>query len=75
MEDIILITGRHLARSWASVAFSETRGGARVSFGVRVSPGPGFNVHLEERDVSGGELKLGPCGEVSFCTILSLNPF
>ncbi len=73
MEDIILITGRHLARSWASVAFSETRGDARVSFGVRVSPG--FNLHLEERDVSGGELKLGPCGEVSFCTILGLNPF
>ena len=75
MEDIILITGRHLARSWASVAFSETRGDARVSFGVRVSPGPGFNVRLEERDVIGGELKLGPCGEVSLCTILGLNPF
>jgi hypothetical protein len=73
MEDIILITGRHLARSWASVAFSETRGDARVSFGVQVSPG--FNVHFEERDVSGGELKLGPCGKVSFCTILGLNPF
>ena len=37
MEDIILVTGCHLAKSWANVAFSENRGGAQVSFGVQVS--------------------------------------
>jgi hypothetical protein len=68
MEDIVLVTGRHLARSWISVAFSEGRGGAQVSFGVHVS---GDSVHIEERSVSGGELKRGPSGGVSFCAILS----
>jgi len=60
-EDIILVTGRHLARSWINVAFSEARRGAQVCFGVRVSGTS--SVHLEGRSVSGGELKLGPSGE------------
>jgi len=64
MEDIILVTGRHLARSWINVAFSESLGGSQVSFKVRGSGDS--NVHLEDRDVRGGELKLGPSGEVSF---------
>jgi len=64
MEDIVLVTGRHLARSWISVAFSESLGGSQVSFKVRASGDS--NVHLEERDVRGGELKFGPSGEVSF---------
>lgn|SRR6266850_1745981 len=68
MEDIVLVTGRHLARSWISVAFSESRGGAQVSFGVQVS---GDSVHIEERSVNGGELKRGPSGGVSFFVILS----
>jgi len=60
MEDIILVTGRHLTKSWVHVAFSESRGGARVSFCVRVTGAS--SVHLEERNVTGGELKLGPNG-------------
>ncbi|KAI0288769.1 hypothetical protein BC826DRAFT_1107508 [Russula brevipes] len=60
-EDIVLVTGRHLARSWINVAFSETRRGAQVCFGVIVSGTSG--VHLEGRSISGGELKLGPSGE------------
>ena len=71
MEDIILVTGRHLARSWVNVAFSESQGRARVSFGVQVSGVSG--VHLNERNMRGGELKLGPSGEVGFGTI-SLRP-
>jgi hypothetical protein len=67
MEDIILVTGRHLARSWARAVFSESRGGAQVSFCVRVT-GDSV-VHLEERNASGAQLKLGPKGEVSFCAI------
>ncbi|KAH9961773.1 hypothetical protein BC827DRAFT_1201759 [Russula dissimulans] len=61
MEDIILVTGRHLTKSWINVAFSEGRRGAQVSFGVRVTGAS--SVHLEERNVTGGELKLGPHGE------------
>ena len=62
MGDIILVTGRHLARSWVNVAFSGSSGGAQVTFKVQVSRD--FHVDLEERDVSRAELKLGPNGEV-----------
>ena len=74
MEDIILVTGRRLARSWISVVFSEIRGhgDAQVSFVVRVSGDS--CVHHEERNASGGVLKFGPRGEVGFHTILSLEP-
>jgi hypothetical protein len=63
MEDIILVTGRHLARSWVSVLFSEFRSGAQVSFLAKPSGNSG--VRLQERSMSGGDLKLGPSGEVS----------
>lgn len=63
MEDIILVTGRHITRSWINIAFSENPGVEQVSFGVRVSGDSG--AYLHERNVSGGQLKLGPSGEVS----------
>lgn len=72
MEDIILVTGRHLARSWISVAFSEILGETRSQVSFRVRASGDSNVHLEELDVRGGELKLGPSGDVSFHIILSL---
>jgi len=71
MEDIILVTGRHLARSWVNVVFSESRGGAQLSFAVRTSGNSG--VRLEGRSATGGDVKLGPSGEVSFCTIFWLH--
>jgi hypothetical protein len=67
MEDIIFVTGRHLARSWVRAVFSESRGGAEVSFIAQVS-GDSI-VHLEERNVSGAQLEFGPNGEVGFCII------
>ena len=72
MEDIILVTGRHLARSWVNVVFSESRGGAQLSFVFRMSGNSG--VHLEGRSATGGDLKLGPSGEVGFCAIFRLHP-
>jgi len=72
MEDIILVTGRHLARSWVNVVFSENRGGAQLSFVVQPSGNSG--VHLEERSATGGDLKLGPSGEVGFVPFSSLSP-
>jgi hypothetical protein len=69
MEDIVLVTGRHLAKSWVSVAFPARRGTVQseVSFRARVS-GPS-SVHFVHLDESGGELKLGPAGEVDFCAL------
>ena len=72
MEDIILVTGRHLARSWAGVVFSESRGGAQLSFVVQATGNSG--VHLEERSATGGDLKLGPSGEVGLRTIFRPHP-
>jgi hypothetical protein len=60
-EDIMLVTGRHLARSWVSVAFPAGHREARVSF-RRISRRSG--VHFVKQDDIGGELKLGPSGEV-----------
>ncbi|KAI0289863.1 hypothetical protein BC826DRAFT_970762 [Russula brevipes] len=37
MEDIVLVTGCHLTRSWANIAFLQGRGEARVSFGAQVT--------------------------------------
>ena len=63
MQDIILVTGRHCARSWVNAAFSEGQGGSEISFGVRVSGVS--NINIEQRQVRGGaRLKLGPNGEV-----------
>lgn len=72
MEDIILVTGRHLARSWINTVFSECRGRAQVSFIAQVTGDS--SLHLEERNASGGDLKLGPSGEVGFVPFFSLSP-
>ena len=71
MEEFMLVTGCHLARSWANVTFSKNQGGAQVSFRVRKSGDSG--VAFEEGDVNGGDVKFGPRGEVGLeCS--SLNP-
>lgn len=70
--DIILVTGRYLARSWVNVAFSGGSRGSQVTFKVAVTGG--HHVDLEELDVSGAELKLGPRGEVRFCINFGLMP-
>ena len=65
MEEIILVTGRDLARSWTNVAFSENQGGEQVSFGVQVT---GFsNVEWQQislEDMQGVALNRGPSGQV-----------
>ncbi|KAI0282350.1 hypothetical protein BGY98DRAFT_113691 [Russula aff. rugulosa BPL654] len=60
MEDIILVTGRHLTKSWVNVAFTQRRPDAGVSFDVQVSGHS--HVSLEQEYVRGGDLKLGPAG-------------
>jgi hypothetical protein len=71
IEDIILVTGRHRARSWIYATFHESQPGSQVSFGVHASGDS--SVHLQWRDARGGELKLGPSGEVRFYTIPSTS--
>ena len=51
MEDIILVTGRHRARSWTNIAFIESQGlvrreTMRVSLGVEVSGSPPSHVSV-----------------------------
>ena len=67
LEDIILVTGRHLAKSWVRAVFSESRGYPEASFVAQVSEDS--IVHLEERNVSGAQLEFGPNGEVGFCIV------
>ena len=62
MEDIIMVTGRHLTKSWVNVAFNQRRSDAGVSFDVQVSSGG--HVYLEQEYVRGGDLRLGPGGRV-----------
>ncbi|KAI0283198.1 hypothetical protein BC826DRAFT_973829 [Russula brevipes] len=60
MDDIVLVTGCHIARSWIYVAFPGNRGPEQVSFGVDTFSGDG--VRLRPGSEGGGHLKLGPSG-------------
>jgi hypothetical protein len=71
MEDIILVTGRHRAKSWINVAFTQRRPDAGVSFDIEVTSDS--QVHLEQQYVHGGALKLGPTGKVWLCTYLTFR--
>ena len=60
-EDIILVTGHHRTKSWINVAFTQGGRNAGVSF---VQASSDSHVYLEQKYVRGGQLKLGPTGEV-----------
>ena len=63
MQDIILVTGCHRAKSWVNMAFYGGSGDAEVSFGVQLSGAS--NVKIEQRRAHGDvALKSGPNGEV-----------
>jgi hypothetical protein len=68
MEDIILVTGFHRARSWANVAFLEGQDEARVSFGVDVvdADGPDVDVRWQfaPEHIQGAVWSRGPGGQV-----------
>jgi hypothetical protein len=64
MEDIILVTGRDLARSWHNVAFSENQGGEHVSFGVHVTGLADVEWQLPLEDMQGVAVNRGPSGLV-----------
>jgi hypothetical protein len=64
MEDIVLVTGCHLARSFANIAFAEDRGEGRVSFEVRTPGGSHVEWRFPLDDIQGVALNLGPNGPV-----------
>ena len=70
MEDIVFVTGCHLATSWANIAFSEGCGEEHVSFGVRVSGVPNVEWWFPPEEIHGVASNLGPSGTVGFCPFL-----
>jgi hypothetical protein len=68
-EDIILVTGRHLARSWANIAFQERD--ERVSFRVQAQGNSDVEWQFTPEGAGGVAFNLGPCGVVRFCTCFS----
>ena len=64
-EDLILVTGCHLARSWATIAFHER--GERFSFGVWASGGTDVTWQFTPDGARGVPYNLGPSGQVRFC--------
>jgi hypothetical protein len=63
-EDIILVTGCHLARTWATIAFREE--GEQVSFGVQVSGVSDIMWQFTREGARGVAYNLGPSGQVRF---------
>ena len=63
MEEIILVTGCDLTRSWTNVAFLGSQDDARVSFGVRVEGDTSINFQ-SSRGNRGAVLRHGPQGTV-----------
>jgi hypothetical protein len=66
MEDIILVTGCHLARSFANIAFSNGRWEEQVSFEVQVPDISKVDWRFPFEDVQGAALNVGPSGQVHF---------
>ncbi|KAF8261604.1 hypothetical protein EI94DRAFT_1745593 [Lactarius quietus] len=62
MEDIVLVTGAHLTRSWTNVAFLGDQTDARVSFEFQVAPDTSINWHAPPDRIIGAVLNPGPIG-------------
>jgi hypothetical protein len=66
IEDIILVTGRDLARSWLNVAFSDCQGGEQISFGAQVTGISDVEWQISPEDIRGAAVNCGPSGQVLF---------
>lgn len=64
MEDIVLVTGAHLSRSWTNVAFLEDQTNAGVSFEFRVAADTGIDWNVSPDRITGALLNRGPIGKV-----------
>ena len=78
MEEIILVTGCDLTRSWTNVAFLGGRVDAQVSFGVEVkgpNSNPSINFQFSPGRVRGAVLHCGPEGTVCCTPFETINGF
>jgi len=66
MEEIVLVTGFHRTRTWASIVFNDVQTDAQLPLGVNVTNARGANVSWQVSNVrvQGVEQKYGPSGEV-----------
>ena len=69
MSDIVLVTGCHLARSFANIAFSDGRGEGKVSFEVRTPSVSDVEWRFPLEDIQGVALNVGPSGQVRFSVL------
>jgi hypothetical protein len=67
-EDIILVTGCHLAKSWATIAFQNR--GDQVAFRYHVSGDSNVTWHFTPKGVP---YNLGPSGQVRFVNFSCFN--
>ncbi|KAF8258507.1 hypothetical protein EI94DRAFT_1129103 [Lactarius quietus] len=63
MEDIVLVTGAHLTKSWANIAFLEDQIDALVSFEVQVDADIDINWRVSPDRIKGALLNQGPIGK------------
>ena len=70
-EDIILVTGCHLTRTWATIAFQERE--EQLSFGVQVSGHSDVTWQFTPEGAQGVAYNLGPSGQVHFSTPASID--
>jgi hypothetical protein len=66
-EDLVLVTGCHLAKSWATIAFQER--GDQVAFGVRVSGDSDVTWQFTLEGANGVPYNVGPSDKVRFCSV------
>ena len=66
MEEIVLVTGCHLTRSWANVTFLEGQAHVQASFGINVTQGHDIciNWHFSLGTTQGVVCSWGPEGPV-----------
>ena len=64
MEDIVLVTGTHLTRSWINVAFLEDQTDSWVSFEFQRAADTSINWHVSPDRIIGAVLNSGPTGKV-----------
>lgn len=76
MEEIILVTGRDLTKSWTNVAFLGDEVDAQVSFGVDVQVDGSdseINFQLSPGLVRGAMIEQGPKGKVRRLRIIEFD--
>jgi hypothetical protein len=66
-EDIILVTGCHLTRTWATIAFQERE--EQIAFGVQVSGISNVAWQFKPEGAQGVAYNLGSSGQVRFCIL------